>query len=208
VGAPDSFTPWRISGTYLEACNCEAICPCRRIGGRQGGRSTHGTCLGTLSWQIEAGRAGDAELAGLRVVLALRYLDDEPGSPWTIRLHVDERGDEDQRAALRDVFLGELGGERVAILPWVRKMRHLVDVRPSAIALEHDGDGYRLRVGDSVAAHAARAVETDEPVACGIPGYDRGGRELHADELRVHESPFEWELSGNCAFATDFEYAG
>ena len=44
--------------------------------------------------------------------------------------------------------------------------------------------------------------------ACGIPGYDRGGRELHADELRVHESPFEWELSGNCAFATHFEYVG
>ena len=29
--------PWRISGSYLEACNCQAICPCRRIGGRPGG---------------------------------------------------------------------------------------------------------------------------------------------------------------------------
>jgi hypothetical protein len=50
-----SYLPWRISGTYLEACNCEAICPCRRIGGRQGGRSTTGICLGSLSWQIEEG---------------------------------------------------------------------------------------------------------------------------------------------------------
>jgi len=24
---------WRIAGRYLEACNCEAICPCRRVGG-------------------------------------------------------------------------------------------------------------------------------------------------------------------------------
>ena len=32
---------WQISGTYLEACNCDAICPCRRIDGRQGGRSTY-----------------------------------------------------------------------------------------------------------------------------------------------------------------------
>ena len=32
--------PWAIAGTYLEACNCEAICPCRRIGGRSGGRSS------------------------------------------------------------------------------------------------------------------------------------------------------------------------
>jgi hypothetical protein len=50
-----SYLPWRISGSYLEACNCEAICPCRRIGGRQGGRSTYGVCLGSLSWQIEEG---------------------------------------------------------------------------------------------------------------------------------------------------------
>ena len=176
------------------------------VGG--GGRSTYGICFGVLSWHVRDGNVGDVDVSDLAVALVCRYDDDEPGSPWTIRLHVDERGDEDQRAALRDVFLGELGGERVAILPWVRKMRHLVDVRPSAIALEHDGDGYRLRVGDSVAAHAARAVETDKSVACGIPGYDRGGRELHADELRVHESPFDWELSGNCAFATDFEYEG
>ncbi len=36
-----SYLPWRISGSYLEACNCEAICPCRRIGRRHGGRSTY-----------------------------------------------------------------------------------------------------------------------------------------------------------------------
>ena len=54
--AKDSpYLPWRISGTYLEACNCEAICPCRRVGGRQGGRSTGGVCLGSLSWQIDTG---------------------------------------------------------------------------------------------------------------------------------------------------------
>ena len=60
-----SYLPWRISGTYLEACNCEAICPCRTIGGRRGGRSTYGVCMGALSWAIERGRALDCALAGL-----------------------------------------------------------------------------------------------------------------------------------------------
>ena len=95
-----SYLPWRISGTYLEACNCEAICPCRRIGGRSGGRSTYGVCLGSLSWQIEEGEAGELDLAGMRAVLANRYDDDEPGSPWTFALYVDERADERQREAL------------------------------------------------------------------------------------------------------------
>ena len=28
---------WEISGTYLEACNCDPICPCRRVDGKAGG---------------------------------------------------------------------------------------------------------------------------------------------------------------------------
>src|SRR5215218_7506959 len=72
---------WSLAGTYLESCNWDVICPCRRIGGRAGGRSTYGICEGALSWAIERGRADDVDLAGLAVVLALRYDDDEPGSP-------------------------------------------------------------------------------------------------------------------------------
>ena len=29
---------WQISGTYFESCNCDAICPCRRIDRTPGGR--------------------------------------------------------------------------------------------------------------------------------------------------------------------------
>ena len=61
---------WRIRGSYLESCNCEAICPCRRIDGVYGGRSTYGECLGVISWVIEHGWAGDVSLDGFGVALA------------------------------------------------------------------------------------------------------------------------------------------
>src|SRR5436305_1235848 len=80
---------WRIRGTYFESCNCDAICPCRRIDGAPGGRSTHGVCLGVLSWLIEDGNADGTDLSGMPVALASRYSDDEPGSPWTWILYVD-----------------------------------------------------------------------------------------------------------------------
>jgi len=70
---------WHIGGTYLESCNCEAICPCRRIGGRAGERSSYGVCEGALSWTIARGRAGDVDLSGLAAVLACRYDDDDDG---------------------------------------------------------------------------------------------------------------------------------
>ena len=68
---------WHVRGSYLESCNCDAICPCRRVGGVGGGRSTHGICLGALSWLIEDGHADRIALDGLGAVLAIRYEDDE-----------------------------------------------------------------------------------------------------------------------------------
>ncbi len=177
------------------------------IGGIPGGRSTYGVCYGVLTWAIEEGAVEGVDVSGLAAALVCRYDDDEPGSPWSIVLHVDERGDEAQRTALTNVFLGSAGGDRIGALPWVRKTRNLIDVRVSPIELVVDGAGHALRVGRAARARATTLVETDQPVACGIPGYDRVGRELYADELVVDDEPFAWELAGNCAFASDFDYS-
>jgi len=189
---------YRVRGSYFESCNCEAICPCRKIGTVLGGRSTYGECLGVLSWAIESGSVDGIDVAGLSVALVSRYHDDEPGSPWSVILHVDETADRKQRAALKWLFLDGLHQ-----LPWIRKARNLIGVKTSAIEI----DGTSVRIGTSVVARASRRFETDLPVACGIPGYDRLGYEMVADELRVDEEPFAWELQGNCAYASDFDYA-
>jgi hypothetical protein len=188
---------FRVRGAYFESCNCDAICPCRMVGGVPGGRSTHGICFGVLSWCIEEGALGEIDLANLNVVLVCRYDDDEPGSPWSVALHLDARAREDQHLALAHIFL-----EGIPHLPWIRKARHLIAVRTSEIEIQ----GTHVRVGTAIAMHATRPVATDEPVACGIPGYERAGRELYADELRVDDDPFAWELSGNCAYVSDFDY--
>jgi len=202
------LTPWRIRGAYFESCNCEAICPCRMVGGVKGGRSTHGICFGVLSWLVADGHAGDLDLTGLAAAFVIRYDDDEPGSPWSFVVHVDERGSEAQQQALAAILTGELGGEAVLRLPWVSKPSELLDVRASPIEIEDGPAGHELRVGRAVELRASRPFETDEVVACGIPGYDHPGTELLADELVVDDAPFAWELSGNCAFASPFDYSG
>jgi hypothetical protein len=198
---------YAVSGSYFESCNCDPICPCRMSDGIPGGRSTHGICEGALAWLVEDGHVDDLDLTGLKVVLVVRYDDDELGSPWSIVLHVDAEGSEQQRRALAGVFLGDLGGPQVGVLPWVRKARHVLDVRVNAIELQPEGDGYRLNVGDAVRLRATRRFESDAVVRCGIPGYDEPGRELVAEELKVDDDPFDWELTGNCAFASRFNYA-
>ena len=200
--------PYHVRGSYLESCNCDAICPCRTTDGRRGGRSTYGTCLGTLSWRVDEGSADGVDLDGLGVVLALRYEDDEPGSPWTFVLYVDERGDEGQRDALANIFLGRWGGDVTDHFPWVWKASNLVAVRPSRIEIDHTPGRGWFRAGGHVTVRVAGPYEGAETVTCVIPGHDRSGRELVVDELTVHDGPLEFELTGRCAYESTFEYSG
>ncbi len=202
----DPTPSWRIAGAYFESCNCDAICPCRMVGGRPGGRSTYGECFGVLSWRIDDGFVGAVPLAGLNAALVIRYDDDEPGSPWRFNVHIDERGDELQQAALADLLTGQLGGESVLGLPWLRKPSELLDVKASRIEIDHDGAEHELRIGGTVELRASRPVETSEVVSCVIPGHHHPGTELYTDTFVVDDGPFEWELSDRCAFVTDFEY--
>jgi hypothetical protein len=198
---------WRISGSYLEACNCEAICPCRRIGGRSGGRSTYGECLGALSWIVERGEVGDVDLAGMRVVMASRYHDDEPGSPWRFALFVDARGEERQRRGIVDIFTGQLGGTPARQFPWVFKPADLVSVEAVEIEINHTpGKGW-FDAGGKVKVSAREAVTGQEPVSCVIPGHHRQGRELISDSIAVDAPPLVFAVQGRCAYESTFDYS-
>jgi hypothetical protein len=199
--------PWDLSGTYLESCNCEAICPCRRIGGRQGGRSTYGICLGTLSWSIGSGHAGEVDLSGLNIVLASQYDDDEPGSPWRFWLYLDERGDERQREALTEIYLGHLGGTPQKQFPWAFKASEVLGVHTVPIEIDHTPGRGWFRAGSNVTVRIREPVANQEPTTCIIPGHHQPGRELYAETLAVDAAPLDFEFTGSCAYESDFAYA-
>src|SRR3954469_17283393 len=198
---------WRISGTYLESCNCLAVCPCRRVGGEAGGRSTYGICQGALSWAIREGRAGDIELGGLAAVLACRYDDDEPRSPWDFVLYVDERGDADQRAAIEAILTGAWGGTALAQFPWAFKPSHNLAVRAVPIEVDHRRRRAWFRAGEYVEVRVGDPAQADGPVTCLIPGHHRDGTELHGEKLRVDDRDLAFEFDGRCAYQSTFDYS-
>jgi hypothetical protein len=195
-------------GDYLEACNCEAICPCRRIGGVAGGRSTYGECMGALSWAITRGHVGDVDLSGLAAVLVSRYSDDEEGSPWTFALYLDERANNDQLRALEAILLGRLRGSALEHFPWAWKPANLVHVRPAQIEIVHSEEQRWFRVEKVASLRIAGPVMDDAAVTCVIPGHDRLGHQLIAERLEVDAGPLRFEYSGRCAYASTFDYFG
>jgi len=199
---------WRVRGSYFEACNCDAICPCRSAGGRPGGPSTFGECFGALSWDVHDGHADALDLSGRRIVLAIRYLDNVvPSTPWDVVLYVDDGADDAQAEALAGIFLGRSGG-RVAEL-YGPAIGTVLAVRRAKISLEHVAPRKRISVVGLLRVEAEGAASAPGDVRCGIPGFDHPGTELHGDVLEFEDPAMQWEVRGrrHAAFATDFDYS-
>jgi hypothetical protein len=199
---------WRIQGSYFESCNCDPICPCRTIDGVPGGRSTHGECMGVLTWVIEEGDADGIDLAGQPVALAARYSDDEEGSPWSWILYLDANSSEKQREALEGIYSGSLGGDAETHFPWAWKASERLAVRPVEIDIDHTQRHQWLRIKDRISVRIRDRYQGPETVTCVIPGHDRDGEELVADELVVQDDGLLFSYRGVCGYGSTFEYAG
>ncbi len=198
---------WRVRGSYFEACNCEAICPCRSVGGRPGGPSSFGECFGALSWHIHEGHADGVDLSSLRAVMSIRYFDRvQPSTPWEVVLYVDRGARDDQRAAIADIFLGRAGGTVAQLYGPAIGEVHVV--RPARITLEHAATRKRIDVVGYLTVEAEGDASGPGDVRCGIPGFDHPGTELHGDALRSTDPVLRWEVRGrrHAAFTIDFDY--
>jgi hypothetical protein len=208
TGGPGAAVDWRVRGSYFEACNCEAICPCRSVGGRPGGASTFGECFGALSWHVHQGHADGTDLSNLQVVMSIRYLDRvQPSTPWEVVLYVDRAADEAQRAAIADIFLGRAGGTVARLYGPAIGEVHVV--RSARITLEHAEPRKRIDVVGYLTVEAEGDASAAGDVRCGIPGFDHPGTELHGEGLRSTDPELHWEVRGrrHAAFATDFDYS-
>lgn len=198
------MTDWRLTGRYVEACNCEAICPCRRIGGRRGSRAQFQLCQFALAWTVDSGHFGEMDMAGLQVVMAGYWDEDQPGVPWRVRLYVDARADDQRRTALADVFLGRAGGTPAR--NYAPAIKEVYGVRAAHIDVVHDRGRQGIRVNDAVTVVARAPFATDASVTCGIPGHDQPGEELVHETLKVEDDPLQFEFTGRCGFAARFDY--
>jgi hypothetical protein len=200
-----SSNGWRVAGSYFEVCNCDAICPCRQLNGRGGGRSTHGLCQFALSWHVDEGSSFGLDIGGFDVVLVGQYNDDEQGSPWTVALYVDDTASEEQQAELAKIFLGRAGGD--TLRNFAAAIGSVEAIRPAHINLDHRPRHESMSVLGRVAAWTSRWFDTDDSISCGIPGHDQPGHELVAEVMQVSEGALTWEVRGRCGFATRFDYS-
>ena len=76
------------------------------------------------------------------------------------------------------------------------------------IELDHTPRRQWLRIRDHVTVQIRDRYHGQEAVSCVIPGHDRDGEELVAEELRVEDRPLSFDYSGTCGYAATFAYSG
>ena len=75
--------------------------------------------------------------------------------------------------------------------------------------MSHEPRRQWLRIRDHVSVRIRDRYAGPETVTCVIPGHERSGEELVADELHVDDDgPLVFELHGNCGYAATFDYSG
>lgn len=192
---------YRISGSYYEACNCEAICPCRRQGDTPGGRSTYGDCDFLLSWRILEGHFDKVDLAGINVSIAGTYNDDVGDDIWSVFIYIDRTATEPQFDALSRIFRGDLGGN----LGVTANFSKVLGIKRADIRVDHTPGAETISVDTLASAVVVRDYQHDSRVTCGIPGHDHPGQES-VSNLSVQDGPLDFSYSERCGFATDFAY--
>jgi hypothetical protein len=195
---------WSVQGTYIEACNCEAACPCIFFS-----PPTEGECTAVVGWHIDKGRHGETLLDGLNAALIVQAPGNMKDGKWKVALYVDERGDEKQRAALQGIFSGADGGHVANLGPLIGQV---LGVRPTAIEFERAANSrFRFQVKDAastefepVSGQAGGAVEIKGHPLAVSPG--EPVTVSRASSLKIDDHGIACEIAGRNAFFAPFAY--
>jgi hypothetical protein len=135
---------WNLSGSYVETCSCELMCPCN-LSFDHG--ATYDFCRVTLVFNIRDGDVEGTDIGGRKVAIIADTPKVMTDGNWRLGVFVDDKATDEQFDKLVQVFGGQLGGPMGALAPLVGEVlgaeRVLFEVRD-------DGLRHSVRIGEVI----------------------------------------------------------
>ena len=195
---------WSVEGTYIEACNCEAACPCIFSS-----PPTEGECNVVIGWHINKGRHGDTVLDGLNAALIAYTPGNMKDGQWKVALYVDDRGNDVQRAALQGIFSGADGGHLANLRPLIAEV---LGVRPARITFDQGANTmFRFEV-DGAASTEIEPIQGQGGGTTEIKGHPLAvspGQPVtvsRASHLTINDHGITCDIAGRNGFFAPFAY--
>jgi hypothetical protein len=196
-------TSWKVSGIYMETCNCETACPCVMLG-----PPTDGQCTALIGWHIEQGRFGGVSLDGLNVALAAHAPGHMLKVKWKVALYLDERARQEQRDALGAIFSGQAGGPPGALAGFIGEV---LGVTSKPIEFRAEGKRRALTIGgvgraeiEALVGQGEKDVTLENHPFTPVPGFPAVVSRSRSVDYRDHGLALQ--VTGKNGFFSPFQY--
>jgi hypothetical protein len=164
---------WRLSGRYMENCNCGTVCPCTTSELTRPADVER--CLLFCAFHVDDGEIEGTDVSGLNVAAVFDAPRVMSEGGWRAGFVLDAAATDEQAEKLRRVFGGELGGPPAALRPLIGVVLG-VDRAPIDYA---DGDHcHRVRIGDDVEIEIEDFVSPETGKVLKITGLSFPAEEL------------------------------
>jgi hypothetical protein len=195
---------YSFTGTLLEACSCNVLCPCWI-----GEDPDLGDCRTFLSFHIDSGRIRGTDVSDLSVVIVAYVPGNILAGNWDAVVLIDERATPEQRDSLLAAFGGQLGGP---IADWAQLIGTVKGVEYVPISHEVEGGVGRLLIGGVLESEmepfrgANGAVTTlRDSVFSTVPGSPAWVSKTSKYRLNLPAYGWEWEFEGRNAIQADWK---
>ncbi len=196
---------WQLTGTMVQACNCDWGCPCEF-----NSPPSHGHCHGTWSWHVKNGSFGSTSLDGIHFAAACKWpgaIHEGNGECLPI---LDSRATESQLQALGALLGGKAGGPWEVIASTLTKVHEpkIVDwefVEKGAKSVLRAGELFELELTPMTNPVSGDAFEASVKLPDGFISH-----ELHHSSTRTFRvgAPIDYAFPGKDAAYGQFEYEG
>src|SRR3954471_17105744 len=153
---------WNLTGSYVETCSCELMCPCNTSLDHG---ATYDFCRVSLVFNVRAGDVEGTDIAGRKVALIADTPKVMTDGNWRVGVYVDDGASDEQFDKLVKVFGGQLGGPMAGLAPLIGEM---LGVERASIEVQDDGLRHSVRVADTIDFEVEDIVpfgkENGEPV--------------------------------------------
>lgn len=195
---------YSLTGTLIEACSCNVLCPCWI-----GEDPDLGDCRSFLSFHIDEGRIRGLEVSGLTLVIVAHIPGNVLAGNWAVVVVVDDRATAEQHDALVAAFSGELGGP---IADYARLIGTLKGVEREPIShtvqggvgtilipgvLDSEMEPYRSATGD--------VTTLRDSVFSTVPGSPAWVSKASRHRVTLPKYGMEWEFEGRNAIQSDWK---
>ncbi|MCF2533153.1 DUF1326 domain-containing protein [Yinghuangia soli] len=206
---------WHVVGDWFDTCKCAIPCPCTFAQ-----PPTYGDCEGVLVWHIREGSYGDVRLDGLNVLM----LGSFTGNVWTgehtdpyAAVFLDERADEQQRAALGAIFGGEAGGWPAQFGAMFQPEMRGMEFAPIHVRIDDDLGTWSAEIPGKVTASAEALGGPTTPDGARVQVLNAPGAEVGPGQVatwgrattdRADAFGFAWDRAGRSSKYFPFDWTG